>query len=84
MASNHNRWINYLTGQYNQNAAKSYSEFQSSSWIKAHSPPQDQQNKELSMQIDESDEISGHRKRKSIDMSNVHEIDSRKKKIFRH
>ena len=66
MASNQNRWINYLTGQYEEQTLNNHVAFRSSSWIKAHSPSNEDQH---GMVIDTS-EASNAIKRKHVEVGN--------------
>ena len=86
MTSNQNRWINYLTGQYDQQTQANYNSFHSSSWIRVHSPPQDKQEQQQGMIIDDDSHSNSNNnnKRKSIDLGNGNmDITIRNKKMFR-
>ena len=87
MTSNQNRWINYLTGQYDQQTQANHNSFHSSSWIRVHSPPQDKQEQQQQQGMiidDDNHNNNNNNKRKSIDLGNGNmDINVRNKKMFR-
>ena len=85
MTSNQNRWINYLTGQYDQQTQANHNSFRSSSWIRVHSPPQDKQQQQgMIIDDDNHSNNNNNNKRKSIDLGTGNmDINVRNKKMFR-